>query len=102
MSILSEAVLQYIQNLCIEQAKKLQIENQTQQEYSRQQQQYGQAIREHNYQLAQLNISLSTIDDKLSQMPVVRSFRSGYFRRIKPWVGNNGKNNTTIMISFTK
>ncbi len=85
----------------IEQAKKVQIENQTQQEYSRQQQQYGQAMREHDYQLAQLNISLSTIDDKLSQIPVVRSPRSGYIRRIKPWVGNNGKYTTTITISFT-
>ena len=86
----------------IEQAKRAQIENQTQQEYSRQQQQYGQAVREKDYQLAQLSISLSTIDDKLSLIPVVRSPRSGYIRRIKPWVGNNGKYTTTITISFAQ
>jgi myosin heavy subunit len=84
----------------IEQAKRVQIENQTQQEYSRQQQQYEQAVREKDYQLAQLNISLSTIDDKLSQIPVVRSPRNGYIKKIKPWVGKNGKYTTTITISF--
>jgi myosin heavy subunit len=85
----------------IEQAKRAQMENQTQQEYSRQQQQYEQAVRDRDYQVAQLSISLSNIDDKLSQIPVVRSPRNGYIRRIDPWVGNNGKYTTTVVISST-
>ncbi|MDF5723699.1 MAG: hypothetical protein PUP91_25185 [Rhizonema sp. PD37] len=93
-------LLEYDAN--IEEAKRAQIENQTQQEYSRQQQQYEQAVREKDYQLAQLSISLSTVDDKLSLIPVVRSPRSGYIKKIKPWVGNNGKYTTTITISFAQ
>lgn len=74
---------------------------QLQQEYYREQQTYAQATRDRDYQLAQLNLSLSAIDDKLSQIPIVRSPKNGYIRRIKPWVGNNGKYSTTIVISST-
>ncbi|MBO3463597.1 hypothetical protein G7B40_016900 [Aetokthonos hydrillicola Thurmond2011] len=83
----------------IEQTKRSQAENQTQQEFSRQMQQYEQAVREHDYQLAQLKISLSAIDDKISQISVLRSPKTGYIRRVKPWVGNNGKYTTKITIS---
>ncbi len=85
----------------IEQIKRSQAENQTHLEYSRQQQQYEQAVRERDYQLAQMQISLGAIDDKLSQIPVVTSPRNGYIRRIKPWTGNNGKYSTTVVISLT-
>ncbi len=85
----------------IEATKRSQAENQTHLEYSRQQQQYEQAVRERDYQLAQMQISLGAIDEKLSQIPVVRSPRNGYIRRIKPWTGNNGKYSTTVVISLT-
>ena len=85
----------------IEATKRSQSENQTHLEYSRQQQQYEQAVRERDYQVAQMQISLLAIDDKLSQIPVVRSPRNGYIRRIKPWTGNNGKYSTTVVISLT-
>ncbi len=74
---------------------------QLQQEYSRQQLSYAQSIRDRDYQLAQLNLSLSAIDDKLSLIPVVKAPRNGYIRRVKPWVGNNGKYTTTVIISST-
>ncbi|MBD2458412.1 hypothetical protein H6G80_30640 [Nostoc sp. FACHB-87] len=83
----------------LNEARQQQQENQTQQEYSRQQQQYAQSIRDRDYQLAQLNISLTTIEDKLAQIPMIRSPRNGYIRRIKPWVGRNGKYETTITIT---
>lgn len=85
----------------IEQTKRSQQENLARLEYSRQMQQYETAQRDRDYQVAQLNISLSSIEDKLSQIPVVRSPRNGYIRRIKPWVGNNGKYTTTVIISST-
>ncbi|WP_238360829.1 hypothetical protein [Iningainema tapete] len=52
-----------------------------------------------DYQLAQLSLSLASVDEKLSQIPVVRAPRNGYIRRIKPWIGNNGKYTTTLTIS---
>ncbi|MBD2770677.1 hypothetical protein [Iningainema tapete] len=83
----------------IEVAQRIEQENRSQQEWSQQQQQYAQNLRDRDYQLAQLNLSLSALDDKLSQIPVVRSPRNGYVRRIKPWVGNNGRYTTTLTIS---
>lgn len=83
----------------LNEARQQQQENQTQQEYSRQQQQYAQSVRDRDYQLAQLNISFTNIEDKLAQIPMLRSPRNGYIRRIKPWTGVNGKYNTTITIS---
>ncbi|MHC5611914.1 MAG: HlyD family secretion protein [Nostoc sp.] len=83
----------------LNEARRQQQENQTQQEYSRQQQQYAQSVRDRDYQLAQLNISLTTVEDKLAQIPMLRSPRNGYIRRIKPWTGVNGKYTTTITIS---
>ena len=70
-------------------------------EYSRQQQIYSQSIRDRDYQLAQLSLSLAAIDEKLGQIPVVKSPKAGYIRRVKPWVGNNGKYTTTVTISST-
>lgn len=92
-------LLEYDANL--NEAKRQQQENQTQQEYSRQQQQYAQAVRDKDYQLAQLAISLTNIEDKLAQIPIVRSPRHGYIRRIKPWVGKDGKYTTVVTISPT-
>lgn len=83
----------------LNEARRQQLENQTQQEYFRQQQQYAQSLRDKDYQLAQLAISLTTIEDKLAQIPMLRSPRSGYIRRIKPWVGRDGKYTTTITIT---
>lgn len=83
----------------LDEARREQERNQTLQEHSRQEQQYAQSVRDRDYQLAQLNISLSNIDDRLAQIPLLRSPRNGYIRRIKPWVGRNGKYETTITIS---
>lgn len=83
----------------LNEARRQQQENQTQQEYSRQQQQYAQSVRDRDYQLAQLAISLTNIEDKLALIPMLRSPRNGYIRRIKPWTGVNGKYTTTITIS---
>lgn len=83
----------------LNEARRQQQENQTQQEYARQQQQYAQSVRDRDYQLAQLNISLSNIDDRLALIPLLRSPRNGYIRRIKLWTGVNGKYTTTITIS---
>jgi hypothetical protein len=83
----------------LNQVRWQQQETQTQQEYSKQQQQYAQAVRDRDYQLAQLAISLTNIEDKLAQIPMIRSPRDGYIRRIKPWVGRNGKYETTITIT---
>lgn len=90
-------IVEYDANL--NEARQRQQENQTQQEYSRQQQLYAQAVRDRDYQLAQLAISLTNVDDKLAEIPMLRSPRNGYIRRIKPWVGRNGKYETTITIS---
>lgn len=83
----------------VRETEKQQKNTQLKQEYERQQQTYNQGIRERDYQLAQLQLSLVAIDDKLSQIPVVKSPRNGYIRRIKPWIGRNGKYETTVIIS---
>lgn len=85
----------------IEAAQRVEQENNSAISYSQQQQQYAQATRDRDYQLAQLQIQLSAIDDKLAQIPVVRSPKNGYIRKIKPWSGNNGKYTTIITISPT-
>ncbi|PHJ59020.1 hypothetical protein VF14_13690 [Nostoc linckia z18] len=83
----------------LNEARRQQQENQTQQEYSRQQQQYAQSVRDRDYQLAQLAISLTNIEDKLAQIPMIRSPRNGYIKRIKPWVGKDGKYTTVVTIT---
>ena len=85
----------------IESTQRIEQENQFNLSYSQQQQQYAQSIRDRDYQFAQLQIQLSSIDDKLAQIPVVRSPRDGYIRKIKPWTGNNGKYTTIITIAST-
>jgi hypothetical protein len=45
-----------------------------------------------------LGISLSAIEDKLADIPIVRSPKDRYVRKIKPWVGKDGKYTTTITI----
>ncbi|MBC1237579.1 hypothetical protein [Nostoc sp. 2RC] len=83
----------------IESAQRVEQQNQANLAYTRQLQDYAQQQRDRDYQLAQLQISLSSIDDKISLIPVVRSPKSGYIRRVKPWVGSNGRYSTTITIS---
>jgi hypothetical protein len=80
-------------------AERQQKQQQLQQEHNRQLQIYSQSVSDRDYQLAQLGISLTAIDDKLAQIPVVRSPRDGFMRNIKPWTGNNGKYSTTVTIS---
>lgn len=82
-------------------AEREQKQQQLQQEYNRQLQFYSQALSDRDYQLAQLGISLTAIDDKLAQIPIVRSPQDGFIRRIQPWTGNNGKYSTTVIISDT-
>ncbi|KAF3888107.1 MULTISPECIES: hypothetical protein [Nostocales] len=83
----------------IDKVERSHKEQQLQQEYSRQQQIYEQALREREYQLAQLSLSRASVDEKLNQIPLIRSPKNGHIRRIKPWTGNNGKYTTTITIS---
>ena len=80
-------------------AQRIEQQNQAQLSYSRQSAEYAQQVRDRDYQLAQIHLSATAIDDKLSQIPVVRSPKEGYIRRIKPWVGNNGKYQTTVIIT---
>ncbi|GAA6619220.1 hypothetical protein [Scytonema sp. NUACC26] len=83
----------------VDAAERNQKQQQLQQEHNRQLQIYSQSVSDRDYQLAQLGISLTAIDDKLAQIPVVRSPRDGFIRRIKSWTGNNGKYSTTVTIS---
>lgn len=83
----------------IETAQRIEEENRSKQLHSQQLTQHAQAIRDQEYQLAQLQIQLSAVEDKLAQIPIIRAPRSGIIRRIKPWTGNNGKYSTTITIS---
>ncbi len=71
---------------------------QARQDFERSRLQYDEAVRNKDYQLAQLGISLSAIEDKLADIPIVRSPKDGYVRKIKPWVGKDGKYTTTITI----
>lgn len=87
----------------IESVQRVEQQNQSNLAYTRQLQEYAQQQRDRDYQLSQLQLSLAGIDDKISQIPVVRSPKSGYIRRVKPWVGNNGKYSTVVTInSITK
>lgn len=83
----------------LEATERVERENQSKLSFSQQQQRYAQSVRDKEYQLAQMQLSLTAVDDKLSQIPVVRSPRNGYIRRIKPWVGRNGRYTTTITIT---
>lgn len=83
----------------LEATERVERENQSKLSFSQQQQRYAQSVRDKEYQLAQLQLSLTAVDDKLSQIPVVRSPRNGYIRRIKPWVGRDGRYTTTITIT---
>ncbi len=80
-------------------AERIEQNNRSQQTFSQQEQQYAQAIRDRDYQLAQLNLSLGAIEDKLAQIPIIRSPKNGYIRRVKPWTGRDGKYTTVLTIS---
>ncbi|MDB9372358.1 hypothetical protein [Nodularia sphaerocarpa] len=78
--------------------RRSQSQIQAQQDFERSRLQYEEAQRNKDYQLAQLNISLSAIEDKLSQIPIVKSPRDGYIGKITPWKGRDGKYTATITI----
>ena len=82
----------------VEASKRSQFATQSRQDYERSRLQYEEATRNKDYQLAQLGISLSAIEDKLADIPIVKSPRNGYIKKIKPWVGKDGKYTTTITI----
>ncbi|MEA5553327.1 hypothetical protein VB713_20520 [Anabaena cylindrica UHCC 0172] len=82
----------------VEESKRSQSITQSNQDYEKSRLQYEEAARNKDYQLAQLDISLSAIDDKLADIPIVRSPRNGYIRKIKPWTGKDGKYTTSITI----
>jgi multidrug resistance efflux pump len=82
----------------VDESKRSQSETQSRQDYERSRLQYEEAVRNKDYQLAQLDISLSAIDDKLADIPIVRSPRDGYIKKVKPWVGKDGKYTTSITI----
>jgi multidrug resistance efflux pump len=86
----------------VEESKRSQSETQSRQDYERSRLQYEEAVRNNDYQLAQLGISLSAIEDKLADIPIVRSPRNGYIKKVKPWVGKEGKYQTTITIVSRK
>jgi hypothetical protein len=79
--------------------KQVQQEEQIALEHSRQVSLYYQQQRDKDYQLAELNIRQHQVEDKLADLPIVRSPRDGYIKRIKPWVGKDGKYSTTLTIS---
>jgi len=83
----------------VEESKRSQAQIQSNQDYERSRLQYQESSRNKDYQLAQLGISLSAIEDKLADIPVVKSPRDGYIKKIKPWVGKDGKYQTTITIA---
>ena len=86
----------------VEESKRSQFATQSRQDYERSRLQYEEATRNKDYQLAQLGISLSAIEDKLADIPIVRSPRNGYIKKVKPWVGKEGKYQTTITIVSRK
>jgi hypothetical protein len=47
-----------------------------------------------------LGISLSAIEDKLADIPIVRSPKDGYVGKIKPWIGKDGKYTTTRLLTL--
>ena len=86
----------------VEESKRSQSQTQSRQDFERSRLQYDEAVRNKDYQLAQLGISLSAIEDKLADIPIVRSPRNGYIKKVKPWVGKDGKYQTTITIVSKK
>lgn len=66
---------------------------------SRQEQEYIQSLGQQNYQIAQLQLALASIDDKLSIIPVYRAGRSGIVRRLKIEGQSNGKIQVTLTIA---
>ena len=86
----------------VEESKRSQSQTQSRQDYERSRLQYEEAVRNNDYQLAQLGISLSAIEDKLADIPIVRSPRNGYIKKVKPWVGKDGKYTTSITIVSKK
>jgi hypothetical protein len=83
----------------IKNAQRIEEENRSKQLHSQQISQYAQNLRDRDYQISQLKLNLTSIEDKIATLPIVRSPKNGYIRRIKPWTGNNGKYSTVVTIS---
>ena len=49
--------------------------------------------------MAELAVRQHQVEDKLADLPIVRSPKSGYIKHIRPWVGKDGKYITTLTIS---
>jgi hypothetical protein len=77
---------------------RAQQEEQIALEHARNMALYEQQRRDRNYQLAQLDIQKHQVEDKLADLPIVRSPKSGYIRHIRPWVGKDGSYTTTLTI----
>jgi len=77
----------------------VQQEEQIALEHSRQIALYNQQQRDKDYQLAELDVRKHQVEDKLADLPIVRSPKAGYIKRIKPWVGRDGKYTTTLIIA---
>ncbi|NET00991.1 MAG: catalase [Sphaerospermopsis sp. SIO1G1] len=82
----------------VEKSKRSQAQNISIQNYDKSKLQYEESIRNKDYQLAQLNISLGNVEDKLANLPVIRSPRNGHIKKIKLWKGVDGKYKNTITI----
>lgn len=83
----------------IESQERKDREDTMRQNYERLSQEYAQAMRNKEFQIAQLSIQKQNIEDKLANLPVIKSPRNGWVSRIKPWVGSNGRYTTTITIT---
>jgi hypothetical protein len=83
----------------VDKQKREQQQQQIVLEHSHQVVLYEQQQRDKDYQLAELSIRQHQIEDKLADLPIVRSPKSGYIKHIRPWVGKDGKYITTLTIS---
>jgi|GEM_PF-1293188 len=83
----------------LEAGKRDQQEEEIAIEHERQILLYDQQQREKNYQISELNIREQQIDDKLADLPIVHSPKSGYIKRIGPWIGKDGKYTTRLVIA---
>ena len=79
-------------------ARRVEELNQSQSFYQRQLAEAQESQRIKDYQLTDLKLKLSSVDDKLSQLAVVRSPYSGVIRRVK-FTGQNG-NKLNIELSL--
>jgi len=77
-------------------ARRAQENNQAAQAYARQRQEYLTEKRDRDYQIADLNGRLSSVDEKLSQIAVVKAPYDGVVKRIK----NLGQSNNAFNVEL--